>query len=81
MMNTKNNKDKVLNIVKRIKLKRQTKLVCTLDDKWNNYDNISKYILNKIRLLGLGVDAIEIYSEMKEEVSIIYKKFSLKKIS
>jgi hypothetical protein len=80
-MNTKNNKDKVLNIVKRIKLKRQTKLVCTLDDKWNNYDNISKYILNKIRLLGLGVDAIEIYSEMKEEVSIIYKKFSLKKIS
>jgi hypothetical protein len=35
-------KDKHYNIVKRIKLKRQSKLVCTLDEKWNNYDNISK---------------------------------------
>ena len=37
-----NSKEKMPNIVKRINLKRQTKLVCTLDDKWNNYENISK---------------------------------------
>ncbi len=36
------NKDKNYNIVKRMKLKRQTKLICTLDEKWNNYDNIAK---------------------------------------
>jgi hypothetical protein len=35
-------KDKTTNFIKRMKLKRQTKLICTLDDKWNNYDNISK---------------------------------------
>ncbi len=29
-------------ITKRIKLKRQTKLICTLDEKWNSYENISK---------------------------------------
>jgi hypothetical protein len=33
---------KMPNIVKRIKLKRQSKLICTLDEKWNNYENISK---------------------------------------
>ena len=43
------NKENSLKIVKRMKLKRQTKLICTLDDKWNKFDNISKYIyLNKI---------------------------------
>ncbi len=35
-------KEKVPNIVKRIKLKRQTKLICTLDEKWNSYESISK---------------------------------------
>ena len=35
-------KEKIPNIVKRIKLKRQTKLICTLDEKWNNYESISK---------------------------------------
>ena len=42
MISINNEKDKIPNIVKRIKLKRQTKLICTLDDKWNNYENISK---------------------------------------
>jgi hypothetical protein len=42
---TKMMKDnKGLNFIKRMKLKRQTKLICTLDDKWNNFDSISKYI-------------------------------------
>jgi hypothetical protein len=36
------NKDKNNNIVKRMKLKRQTKLIVTLDEKWNNYENLSK---------------------------------------
>jgi hypothetical protein len=36
-------KENFQNLVKRIKLKRQTKLICTIDDKWNNYENISKY--------------------------------------
>ena len=37
-----NQKEKIPNIVKRIKIKRQTKLICTLDEKWNNYDSITK---------------------------------------
>jgi hypothetical protein len=37
-----NQKEKITNIVKRIKIKRQTKLICTLDEKWNNYDSITK---------------------------------------
>jgi hypothetical protein len=41
MQNTLNTY-KNFNIVKRIKTKRQTKLVCTLDEKWNGYENISK---------------------------------------
>jgi hypothetical protein len=36
-------KEKTENIIKRIKLKRQTKLICTLNEKWNSYENISKY--------------------------------------
>lgn len=54
-------KDKLSNLVKRIKLKRQTKLICTLDEKWNNTENITK-------LLKSGVDAVEIYSELNEDV-------------
>jgi len=56
-----NTNDRTLNSIKRIKLKRQTKLICTLDEKWNNFENISK-------LLKSGVDAIEINSEIKEDV-------------
>lgn len=41
-MTSKNSKEKNLNLIKRIKLKRQTKLICTLDDKWNEYDAISR---------------------------------------
>ncbi len=39
---TSSTKEKIPNIVKRIKLKRQTKLICTFDEKWNTYENISK---------------------------------------
>ena len=68
--------EKNLNLVKRIKLKRQTKIICTLDEKWNNYENISRYVLFILlffRLLSHGVDAIELYSEMNEEVKKINK--------
>jgi len=49
------------NMIKRIKLKRQTKLICTLDENWNNTDKIAK-------LLNYGVDCIEIYSEVDDTV-------------
>lgn len=37
-----NNKCINESITRRIKFKRQTKLICTLDEKWNNYESISK---------------------------------------
>ena len=48
------------NLSERIKLKRQTKIICNLDEGWNNYNKLS-------HLLSLGVDAIEIGSEMPLE--------------
>ena len=30
------------NMIRRIKLKRQTKLICTLDESWNNTEKIAK---------------------------------------
>lgn len=42
-MSTQNtNKEKPSNIVRRLKLKRQTKLLCTIDEKWNNYESLNK---------------------------------------
>lgn len=35
-------KEKLSSVVKRIKLKRQTKLICTLDEKWNDNAKIYK---------------------------------------
>ena len=52
-----NDKKQILNIVKRIKLKRLTKLICTLDEKWNYNEKLNE-------ILSLGVDGIEIYSEL-----------------
>ena len=56
------------NIVKRIKLKRLTKLICTLDEKWNNREKLTG-------LFNIGVDGIEIYSEIDSEIQkqLIYK--------
>lgn len=36
-------KEKITNIVKRLRLKRQTKLLCTLNERWNNYEDLTKY--------------------------------------
>lgn len=47
-------------IADRIKLKRQTKLVCSLDENWNNYNRLS-------HLLSYGVDGVQISSEMHSE--------------
>jgi len=38
------NKEKPSSIVRRLKLKRQTKLLCTIDEKWNNFDSLNKLI-------------------------------------
>ena len=57
---TANDTKQNLNIVKRIKLKRLTKLICTLDEKWDNADKL-------FELLSLGVDGIEIYSEINKK--------------
>lgn len=35
-------REKYYHIVKRLKLKRQTKLLCTLSEKWNNMDDLTK---------------------------------------
>jgi hypothetical protein len=35
-------RDKLNHIVRRLKLKRQTKLICTIDEKWDNIDDLNK---------------------------------------
>jgi hypothetical protein len=35
-------RDKLSHIVRRLKLKRQTKLICTIDEKWDNKDDLNK---------------------------------------
>lgn len=47
-----------LNIVDRIKHKRQTKLILSLDENWNNYNRLT-------HLISLGVDGVEIQSELE----------------
>ncbi len=36
------NKEKNPNIIRRLRLKRQTKLLCTVDEKWNNIEILNK---------------------------------------
>mgnify|MGYP000850910160 CR=1 FL=1 len=35
-------RDKLNHIVRRLKLKRQTKLICTIDEKWDNTEDLNK---------------------------------------
>lgn len=56
-----NNEEYSTNLSERIKLKRQTKIICNLDSNWNNYNKLS-------HLLSLGIDAIELNAEVPFEV-------------
>ena len=47
-----------LNIADRIRLKRQTKLIYSLDDNWNNFNRLSN-------IISSGVDGVEIRSEIE----------------
>lgn len=61
IMKDETNKKNQFTIADRIKLKRQTKLICPLHSNWNNYNKLSE-------LLSYGVDGIEINSEINSEI-------------
>ena len=58
-MEDSNNKQ--FNMYSRMKLKRQTKIIISLNESWNNYKKL-------YNLISLGVDAFEIKSELQCDI-------------
>ena len=48
-------------LLKRFKLKGITKLICTLDEKWNNWEKLTG-------LFNIEIYCLEIYSEIDSEI-------------